>query len=40
MALEGLTQPEGTNADFGIDYDLGEEAETVALTLSVEGVRQ
>lgn len=29
-----------TLADFGIDYDLGEEAETVEITLSVEGVRQ
>ncbi|MFW5927009.1 MAG: YceI family protein [Wenzhouxiangella sp.] len=29
-----------TLADFGIDYDLGEEAETVEITVSVEGVRQ
>lgn len=29
-----------TLADFGIDYDLGEEAETVEITLSVEGIRQ
>lgn len=27
-------------SDFGIDYDLGEEAEEVELYLSVEGVRQ
>ncbi|MCC5859597.1 MAG: YceI family protein [Ectothiorhodospiraceae bacterium] len=27
-------------ADFGIDYDLGEEAEVVELYLSVEGIRQ
>lgn len=29
-----------TLADYGIDYDLGEEAETVEITLSVEGIRQ
>lgn len=29
-----------TLEDFGIDYDLGEEARTVDLFLSVEGVRQ
>lgn len=29
-----------TLADFGIDYDLGEEAETMEMTLSVEGIRQ
>lgn len=27
-------------ADFGIDYDLGEQAETVELMFSLEGVRQ
>ena len=29
-----------TRADFGIDYDLGEEAEEVEMYLSVEGIRQ
>lgn len=29
-----------TLKDFGIDYDLGEDAETVEITVSVEGVRQ
>ncbi len=27
-------------ADFGIDYDLGEEAEVVKIILDVEGIRQ
>ena len=27
-------------ADFGIDYDLGEEAEVVEIILDVEGIRQ
>lgn len=27
-------------ADFGIDYDLGEEARTIEIILSVEGIRQ
>lgn len=29
-----------TLADFGLDYDLGPQARTMELTLSVEGIRQ
>lgn len=29
-----------TRADFGIDYDLGEEAEDMELQISIEGIRQ
>jgi polyisoprenoid-binding protein YceI len=35
-----LGKTELTLADFGIDYDLGPQARTMELTLSVEGVRQ
>lgn len=38
MGFEGRTTL--TLENFGIDYDLGPEAETVTLMLSVEGVRQ
>ena len=38
MGFEGKTTLNLEN--FGIDYDLGPEAETVTLMLSVEGVRQ
>ncbi len=38
MGFEGKTTL--TLENFGIDYDLGPQAETVTLMLSVEGVRQ
>ena len=35
-----LGTTELTLADYGIDYDLGPQAKTVELTLSIEGIRQ